>query len=98
MIGADFGPSPKTVCVAFLYRWHAVQSLAASRTVDQLLESGGLAGLAYSSCLFVGISVNESQLGEDSFLMDGSGNPRDPTANFAPVPRRRCRMYGGIVR
>jgi hypothetical protein len=55
-MGADFGPSPKTVWVAFLYKWHAVQCLAAVRTADKLGESGGVARLAYSSAL-VGIYV-----------------------------------------
>lgn len=55
MICAFFGPLPNTVWVAFLYKWHAVQSFAASRTVDQLEESGGVAGRAYWP-LLVGIS------------------------------------------
>jgi hypothetical protein len=54
MISDVFGPSPKTVWVALLYRGHAVQFFAASRTVDQLEESGGVAGRARSA-VFVGM-------------------------------------------
>src|SRR2546423_8194619 len=89
MIGADFGPSPNTVWVAFLYRWQAVHSLAVSRTVDQLLELGGLAGLAYSSSLFVAIFVNESQLADDSFLMDGNGRLESPRLTLRPFRVRK---------
>jgi len=52
MIGTFFGPSPKTVWVARLYKWHAVQCWAAFRTVERLDEAGGLAARPNSS-LFV---------------------------------------------
>src|SRR5437867_2279920 len=40
MTRASAGPSPKTVCVAYLYRSHPLHSLADSRSVRRVIFAG----------------------------------------------------------
>src|SRR5207249_10690819 len=95
---ACFGPSPKTVCVAFLYSGQAVHSFAAAATLARLFVSGTGAGRQLS-CPFAAIFNYESYLDCELYVIDRrprpttaaptqQNDPRNSTLNSASIRRR----------
>src|SRR5436190_3626119 len=74
-MAARRGPSPKTVWVPRLYKCHAVQWAAASRTVARLDVSGGCAGRAYSS-VFIGFFNYKSKCVLRTYVTGGTHCPQ----------------------
>jgi ribosomal-protein-alanine N-acetyltransferase len=73
-----------------------VHFCAASRTVDRVDESGGVAGRAYSSVLVV-ISVYESQLTRDSSLFVQMAILETPRLTLRPFREEDVDLLSGLM-